>query len=128
VLPHYIPQLMMEMLCVGDNCKSAIMIRQTATNGSLIMRMKRDDDWIDEMIYWLNRFQTDFVVAGVSPPDNFFLHGTGPNATADHNRYNKFLHWTKKLESNVEILAHLSNDQVQRADETFIGCNSLFLD
>ena len=71
VLPHYVPQLMMEMLCVGHNCQSAVMIRQSATTGALVLRIKRDDAWIDEMLYWLNRFQTDFVEREVAPPENF---------------------------------------------------------
>lgn len=128
VLPHYVPQLMMEMMCVGEECKSAVMIRQTASNGSLVMRMTRNDAWIDEMMYWLNRFQSDFVQAGVPPHPNFFFHGSGPNAKQDHERYMQFLQFTKELESKVEVLAHLSNKEVQRADGTFPAATSLFLD
>ena len=31
----YIPQLMMEMLCLGSSCTSVLMVRQTATNGAV---------------------------------------------------------------------------------------------
>ena len=132
VLPHYVPQLQMEMMCVGNNCRSVIMVRQTATNGSLIMRMYRDDAWITEMMYWLNRFQNDYVNTGTPPPPNFFFRGgTGTRSgnnnnhnkskndgnTSDHVRYKKFLEWTKNIESKVEILDHLQNDQIQRADD-----------
>merc|ERR1712224_925990 len=44
IMCQYIPQLMLEMLCLGEQCKSAIMVRQTATSGSLILRIKRDNE------------------------------------------------------------------------------------
>jgi hypothetical protein len=124
VLPHYVPQLMMEMLCVGPECQSAVMVRQTATTGALVLRIKRDDGWIDEMMYWLNRFQADFVNRGVAPPENFFLNGT----STDHTRYLKFLNWTKTLESKVELLGHVHNSKVQRAMGTSPGTTDFFLD
>lgn len=108
VLPHYVPQLMMEMLCVGAECQSAVMVRQTATNGALIMRIHRDDEWIDEMMYWLNRFQADFVEKQIPPPNDFFWIGN------DEARYKQFLQRTKDLESKVEVLKHVPNTDVQR--------------
>jgi hypothetical protein len=76
------------------------------------------------MLYWLNRFQTDFVEREVAPPENFFLNGT----TADQVRYKKFLNCTKDLESNVELLAHVPHSDVQRAMGTTPGTTNLFLD
>ena len=108
VLPHYVPQLMMEMFCVGAECQSAVMVRQTATNGALIMRIHRDDEWIDEMMYWLNRFQADFVEKQNPPPDNFFWIGK------DKDRYKEFLKRTKDLESKVTVLKLVPNTDVQR--------------
>jgi len=125
IMPHYVPQLMMEMLCVGKECKSAVMVRQTATNGALILRIQRDDEWIDEMMFWLNRFNSQFVEQGVPPPTNFFLEGSIP---VDQARYQEFLEWTKRLESKVEVLSHVPNDMIQRATGTFFGYGNLFLD
>mmetsp|Transcript_5189 Transcript_5189/g.7672 ORF Transcript_5189/g.7672 Transcript_5189/m.7672 type:complete len:265 (+) Transcript_5189:52-846(+) len=68
----YIPQLMMEMMCLGDNCRSAVMCRQTATNGAIIVRLRRDKEWINEMIYCLEKFSNDHVNKDVMPPPNFF--------------------------------------------------------
>ena len=108
VLPHYVPQLMMEMYCVGAECQSAVMVRQTATNGALIMRIHRDDEWINEMMYWLNRFQADFVEKQVPPPNDFFWIGD------DKDRYKQFLKRTKDLESRVTVLKLVPNTDIQR--------------
>ena len=61
VLPAYVPQLMLEMLSLGPQCRSAIMVRQTATKGAVILRLQRDDEWIEEMLHWLNQFMERFV-------------------------------------------------------------------
>eukprot|EP00751_Fragilariopsis_kerguelensis_P020278 CAMPEP_0170893404 /NCGR_PEP_ID=MMETSP0734-20130129/42419_1 /TAXON_ID=186038 /ORGANISM="Fragilariopsis kerguelensis, Strain L26-C5" /LENGTH=591 /DNA_ID=CAMNT_0011283929 /DNA_START=25 /DNA_END=1800 /DNA_ORIENTATION=+ len=115
VMVQNIPQLMMEMLCIGEECKSAIMVRQTAINGSLILRLHRNDEWIEEMLYWLNRFMSDYVQQGIPPPPNFFLKGSAASAE-DQNRYKEFLNLTKQIEkNNVELLAHVPNHGIQRA-------------
>jgi hypothetical protein len=125
VLPNYIPQLMMEMLCVGDECKSAIMVRQSATSGSLVMRIHRDDEWIEEMLYWLRRFYSDFVIPREAPPQNFFFEGSHAE---DRARYVRFLDWTKRIESQVELLCHVANEEIQRTFGTFPESTNFFLD
>ena len=122
---QYIPQLMMEMLCVGENCRSSIMIRQTATSGSLVLRIHRDDQWVEEMLYWLNRFQLDFVEREEPPPQDFFLKGP---VAADRERYSKFLEKTLELKSKVEVVAHIPHSDVQRAMAARPGMANLFLD
>lgn len=112
VPPHYIPQLMMEMLCVGPECQSAIMVRQSATSGAVIMRIHRDDQWIEEMLYWLHRFQNEFVEKESPPPPDFFWEtGTG----GDRARYRRFLEKTKELEAKVTILTRIANPNIQRS-------------
>jgi hypothetical protein len=71
--PLYVSQMMMEMKCVGPDCRSAVMVRQTATAGALILRLYRDDEWIDEMYHWLTTFQQEFIDKETPPPPNFFL-------------------------------------------------------
>ncbi|KAI2503285.1 hypothetical protein MHU86_11115 [Fragilaria crotonensis] len=99
--PMYVPQLMMEMLCT--DCQSAVMVRQTATTGALIIRLHRNDDWIKEMLYWLHQFHTQFVEPGHSPPANFFWNE--PNATTTQ-RYRAFVRHTYELAGSVQVLAH----------------------
>ena len=125
VPPQYIPQLMMEMFCVGENCRSAVMVRQTATSGSLILRVRRDDEWIDEMIYWLCRFKEDFVDREEPPPANFFHEGSTDDDSA---RYTAFLELTKALQDKVEVVAQLPHAEIQRATGVEPGMVDLFLD
>jgi len=119
----YIPQLMMEMLCVGDAvnldgsyrsksgtpiCTSAIMVRQTATKGAILLRLQRDEEWIQEMKYWLGKFQSEFVDTGLIPPDNFF-YNDDPDS-----RYQQFLQRTKELSESVEQVAFIDHGRIQR--------------
>lgn len=120
---HYVPQMMMEMLCVGPQCKSAIMVRQTATTGALIVRVGRSDEWLEEMLFWLNKFQSDFVDLGVSPPTDFFWDDPDLGS-----RYQKFLEHTKEIGSNVEVVAHVPHSDIQRMMGTSAAAASLFLD
>jgi hypothetical protein len=120
--PVYIPQLMMEMLCVdgmdlegsdepkpsSSICSSAIMVRQTATKGAILLRLHRDEEWIREMKYWLGKFKAEYVDAGAIPPDNFF-YDDDPDS-----RYHKFLHRTKELSESVEQVAFVDHARIQR--------------
>ena len=136
VMIHNIPQLMMEMLCIGDDCKSAIMVRQSAMTGSLILRLHRDDDWIKEMLYWLNRFNEDYVQKEILPPTNFFHKSMNESTSSsivdddvDQLRYKEFLNFTKRIEKdNVELLQHVPNRDIQRATGKFRESMDLFLD
>lgn len=132
--PVYIPQLMMEILCVGDSvdldwstttdlnlqanstassslspiCTSAIMVRQTATKGAILLRLNRDEEWIQEMKYWLGMFKVKYVDTDRIPDDNFFWNDD-PNS-----RYRKFLKRTKELSESVEQVAFIEHGRIQR--------------
>jgi len=102
----YIPQLMMEMLCLGPACSSVLMVRQTATNGAVILRLRRDDHWLQEMIYWLQRFVSDYVNTGQSPPSDFFWQD---------ERYKKFIQYTKQIgNTHVELVDYVKHSSIQR--------------
>jgi len=123
VPPLYVPQMMMEMLCIGPECHSAVMVRQTATNGAVIMRMYRDDEWIEEMMYWLNHFQQDFVDKEIVPPTDFFWDDND-----DSERYKRFVEWTTELSAKVEVLDLVKHHEIQRVVATSRNITSLFLD
>ena len=106
--PAYLPQLMMEILCAGDECKAATMVRQTATKGAILLRVKRCESWITEMKYWLGRFQSEYVNTGIIPDDNFFWSGD------KDSRYGKFLQSTKELSESVEQVAYIDHARIQR--------------
>lgn len=114
VFSQYIPQLQMEMLCLGTGCRSAVMVRQSATNGALILRMKRDDEWIEEMLYWLHRFQCDYVEAKKAPPRDFFWDSP---EKMDRSRYRRFVNRTAEIRNAVKLVAEIPNDQIQRVEE-----------
>lgn len=136
--PVYIPQLMMEILCVGDSidlednkqssssgpiCKSAVMVRQTATKGAIMLRLNRDEEWITEMQYFLGRFKKEYVDTGIIPEDNFFWESGG-------ERYHKFLERTKELSESVEFVAFIDHQKIQRVvfENGVKGEIPLFLD
>jgi hypothetical protein len=123
VPPLYVSQLMMEMQCIGPECRSAVMVRQTATSGAVIMRMYRDDEWIDEMMYWLNRFQRDYCDAEIQPPTDFFW-----DDEEDGDRYRRFVEWTTELSDTVEVLDLVKHKEIQRVVATSRNITSLFLD
>lgn len=123
VPPLYVPQLMMEMLCVGPECRSAVMVRQTATNGAVILRLHRDDEWIDEMMFWLNRFQREYVHKDDPPPRDFFW-----NDEELGDRYKAFIERTKEIGTNVDVLQYVKHHEVQRVLATSRNITSLFLD
>lgn len=122
VFAHFVPQLQMEMLCLGPECRSAVMVRQTATAGALVLRMHRDDHWIDEMVYWLHRFYLDFVENNVPPPTDFFWNATD---SEDRSRFRRFVNKTNEIRrSKVDVVGFVPNDDVQRMQ----GDDPLFLD
>jgi len=116
VPPAYIPQLMMEMLCCGDSCRSAIMVRQTATCGAVILRLHRDDEWITEMNYWLQRFMVEYVDIEKPPPPNFFW-----DCDEESERYQKFIQRTKTISEQVELVEYVRHNDIQRV----LGKNGL---
>jgi hypothetical protein len=117
-----VPQLQLEMYCLGPDCRSAVMVRQTATVGALVLRMHRDDEWIDEMIYFLHRFHIDYVDANEPPPKNFFWQTSDQELRA---RYRRFVNTTLYVRNNkVDVMGRIPNEDVQRMG----GDASLFLD
>jgi hypothetical protein len=123
VLAQYIPQLMLEMLCLGEACRSAVLVRQTATNGALLLRIHRDDEWISEMLHFLDRFQHEFVDQGRPPPPNFFFLGGN---RAEVKRYRRFLNRTMEIRNRgVQVIAHIPPEYIQRAQHSD---SPLFLD
>eukprot|EP00816_Leptocylindrus_hargravesii_P010719 CAMPEP_0196808310 /NCGR_PEP_ID=MMETSP1362-20130617/8302_1 /TAXON_ID=163516 /ORGANISM="Leptocylindrus danicus, Strain CCMP1856" /LENGTH=619 /DNA_ID=CAMNT_0042182603 /DNA_START=57 /DNA_END=1916 /DNA_ORIENTATION=+ len=111
----YIPQLMMEMLCLGPACKSAIMVRQTATKGAVVVRLKRDDAWIDDMLHFLSRFQTEYVNAPGDnpPPSNFFWDDVDAER---RTHYRNFVKRTREIGKECcEIVSYIEHRDIQRA-------------
>ncbi|GKZ00689.1 hypothetical protein MPSEU_001021000 [Mayamaea pseudoterrestris] len=124
VFSHYIPQLMMEMLCLGPECRSVVLVRQTATNGALLLRLHRDDDWISDMIHFLERFQTEFVDKDEAPPQNFFWDDQDKLDKRENSRYRRFVNKTLEIRNSIQVIAHIPHHKVQRV----AAAAPLFLD
>jgi hypothetical protein len=96
-------------------------VRQTATRGATILRLRRDDWWIAEMLFWLSKFKHDFVDLRIEPPVDFFWFDEDKQL---RDRYRHFVAKTKELgESKVEVVAQVQHVQIQRAPRS-----GLFLD
>ena len=108
VMSQYVPQLQLEMYCLGPKCQSAVMVRQTATQGAVLLRMMRDDEWIEEMLYFLHRFMNEHVQAQKPPKLDFFWNGT------DASRYRRFVHRTIQVRDRVKVIATLPQEAIQR--------------
>jgi len=123
----YVPQLMLEMYCLGPNCRSAMMVRQTATRGAVILRLHRDDEWIEEMLEWLSLFKTKYVDKEKPPPFNFFWKDEEKEDTEsiiesanekervfDSKRYREFVKRTKEIGDTAEVVANVPHKMIQR--------------
>ena len=124
VFSHYIPQLMMEMLCLGPECRSVVLVRQTATNGALLLRLYRDDEWIKDMMHFLERFQSEFVAANKPPPQNFFWADQGDANKNESVRYRRFVNRTLDIRNKIEVITHIPHEKIQRV----AAAAPLFLD
>ena len=126
VLPAYVPQLMLEMLSLGPQCRSAIMVRQTATKGAVILRLQRDDEWIEEMLHWLNQFMERFVNREEPPPHNVFWDDGNEHSGGD--RYRAFVNRTKEISESAQLVARIPHGDIQRMVGTNRHQIPLFLD
>jgi hypothetical protein len=108
----HVPQLMLEMFCGGADCRSAVLCVLSATRGAQLYRLHRDDKYIENMFFWLQKFYTLHVLArggkGQSPKQNFFQ---------GQNGYNIFLDRTVAIASNAELIASIPQKEIQRSDE-----------
>ena len=108
----YVCQLMLEMLCLGPACRSAIMVRQTATKGASIIKLERDDKWIEEMLYFLNKFKLKFVNNEIPPPQNFFWDD---DVEEEMLRYQSFIDRTAAIGKGAKLMAFVPHKNIQRA-------------
>lgn len=68
----YVPQLQFHMLCSG--AASAFLISRSATKGTNIFEMKRDDEYIRAMLEIIRCFYTTYILKDKVPPHNAFSH------------------------------------------------------
>jgi hypothetical protein len=113
ISPWYVPQMQLEMAMVGPHCKSAILVRLSSTKGAVIMKMKRDDEYILMMFQHFLNFYKQFVCRGLVPPENF-----------NHSEeFQKLVKRTKQIAARSLMIRRLSARQVQRSP-SFWKCSN----
>jgi len=103
ILLWTIPQIQLEMFCVGPHCKSAVLVRLTATKGAVISRIWRDDDFITQMLERFVLFYETFVNGKKAPHANF---GFGDMES--------LLKGIKSIGANATFVERIEHQQVQR--------------
>jgi len=71
----HVPQLQLEMLCAGPECRSALFASCSASRGASLFRMQRDDQYIACMVALLRVFVDRYLdpnAGPYSPPPDFF--------------------------------------------------------
>lgn len=119
--PWYVPQLMLEMFCVGQHCRSALLVRLTATKGATIMRLPRDDSYITLMLERALRFYKSFVLRKREPTVDFgnnpfvpFYDSESDDAEDDFS-VAAAVEFTMRVAKTATVVDTLEHRQVQRA-------------
>jgi hypothetical protein len=104
---------------------------------AVLLRVQRDERWIDEMLFWLESFKRLYVDTRTVPPPNFFWDS--PNSTI-RARYRRFLAMTQGIggKQSVEVIHHVQHERIQRvmgkiqcahrSNDRLLDFTSLFLD
>jgi hypothetical protein len=99
---------MLEILCAGRNCSSAILIQLSATSGAVCYKVNRDNEYITLMLEWLKEFYVEFVLNDKVPEENFMNN-------INKEKYFEFLAYTKKVSENSKLISIIPQDQIQRS-------------
>lgn len=70
VPPEWVPQLQLHMLCAGT--LSGLLVSRSATKGTRIFRMHRDDELLRMMLQVISRLWVQHVLPGQPPPADVF--------------------------------------------------------
>ncbi|KAJ1415725.1 hypothetical protein B484DRAFT_454476 [Ochromonadaceae sp. CCMP2298] len=107
----HVPQLQLEMLCVGSHCRSAVLV-VLAVGGARLFRVQRDDAYLLQMLGLLRRFHCEHISRNPNrakpPPPDFF----DPRADGS---YALFLAATLQASQGSELIATIPQQQVQRS-------------
>mmetsp|Transcript_8112 Transcript_8112/g.19426 ORF Transcript_8112/g.19426 Transcript_8112/m.19426 type:complete len:127 (+) Transcript_8112:363-743(+) len=106
IAPWFIPQLQFEIHCLGPQCQSAVFVSQSATRGAVILRIHRDDAYIDLMLSELRWFYSAFVVTRTEPHVDFGVLRPQRQALLDK---------TLELASSAELVTAIDHKDIQRS-------------
>jgi len=103
----HVPQVQLEMLCLGPQCRATNFLSCSATKGITIVRVARDDSYIETMLKYARIFHKEYTLKGKAPPDNF--------AVDNYPDYLAFLEHTRRISNSAEITANIKALDVQRS-------------
>jgi hypothetical protein len=122
----HVAQLQLEMLCIGDGCRSAIFASCSATRGLALFRVERDDAYLHDMLAILRVFHDRYVrnIQGGGrprpPPANFF--SSDPPDLVDGARYGlregdyeRFLARTANIAKDAKVWCRVPEREMQRS-------------
>jgi hypothetical protein len=102
----HVPQLQLEMLCAGPQCRAAVLVSLSALQGATLYQVSRDDAYIGLMLSWLRRFHMTYnVLHNGPPPANFFKSTPG---------YGDLLAHTRRIALGAKIIYGMPQAEVQR--------------
>jgi len=105
----YVPQLQFHMACAGVD--SAFLVSRSATKGTNVFQMERDDDYIRWMLEIIRCFYTTYVKKGKVPPQNAYSH---------MRLHTQLLLKTRELAYSCPLYCHIEQN-IQGADmRTFL--------
>ncbi|KAJ1461307.1 hypothetical protein M885DRAFT_611579 [Pelagophyceae sp. CCMP2097] len=90
-----VPQVMLEIYCAGPRCHSALLASVSATKGATFIEIKRDDDYVREMLRLSRRFHDRFCAPGQPPPPPCF--------NADEPGFDEFLRRTAQIAAEAPL-------------------------
>jgi hypothetical protein len=68
----HVPQLYLQMLCLGQACHSALFMSCSATRGANLFRLHRHEPTMQRLLGFVARFATQFGGGRPPPPENYF--------------------------------------------------------
>lgn len=107
VAPWHVPQLQLEMLCVGPLCRIAYIIYLTALKGAAIFRVERDDAYIDSMLRVIAHLQREWVARRRVPPPDADLSASMPG-------YKQLVEASLCIASRAVMVKEIAQNRVQR--------------
>lgn len=108
--PLYVPQLQFHMLCSGVD--TALLASRSATKGTNVFQMQRDDEYIRAMLEVIRCFYTTYVKKSKVPPQNAFSH---------MRLHSQLLLKTRELAYSCPLYCHIDQTHEQDIDmRTFL--------
>ena len=108
----YVPQVQVEMLVTG--ARVANYVSCSAAQGLNLIRVRRDDEYLAELLHFLRKFW-GAVRRQQRPTDDLFWAGVGGGGGGgggeeeeEVRRYERFLRRTRALSENTKVARHIA--------------------